>query len=62
MALLKINDKCEVIDLDTGIIYGNLSKRTDGTIYFRGNELVKQPWTEEMGNQLMKILKEINND
>lgn len=62
MSLLKINDKCEVIDLDTEVIYGNLFKRTDGTVYFRGNELVKPPWTEEMGNQLMKILKEINND
>lgn len=62
MALLKINDKCEVINLDTGIVYGNLFKRTDDKIYFRRNAFVKYKWTCEMEMQLDKILKEINDD
>lgn len=62
MSLLKINDKCQIVDLDTEVVYGNLFKRTDGTVYFRGDELVRGRWTIEMEKQLMLILKEINND
>lgn len=62
MPLLKINDKCQIINLDTEIVYGTLFKRDDGTIYFRGNTLMTTSWSPEMFEQLDKILKEVNNE
>ncbi len=61
MALLKINEKCQIVDVYTEILYGSLSKRDCGEIYFRPSLYgTMAPETELQ--QIDKILKEINDD
>lgn len=57
--MLKINSRMQIVDIDTEVVYGNLFRAEDESMYFR-----KSWYLEGLSDceqkQIGKILEEIN--